>query len=48
MPFFERTRKRLSRPYLWLIALISLIVPRRLRSSWKQEWEAKSDTGTRF
>ncbi len=27
--------------WLWLIALIGVIVPRRLRSDWKQEWEAE-------
>lgn len=26
--------------WLWLIALIGLIVPRRLRADWQQEWEA--------
>jgi predicted permease len=29
------------KPYLWLIKLISLIVPRRFRADWKQEWEAE-------
>lgn len=29
------------RPHLRLIALIGVIVPRRLRSNWKQEWEAE-------
>ena len=27
--------------YLWLIALIGVIVPRRLRADWRQEWEAE-------
>ena len=27
--------------WLWLIALIGVIVPRRLRADWKQEWEAE-------
>jgi putative ABC transport system permease protein len=27
--------------YLWLIALIGVIVPRRLRAGWRQEWEAE-------
>ncbi len=27
--------------WLWLIALIGLIVPRRLRADWRQEWEAE-------
>lgn len=29
------------RPHLWLIKVLGLIVPRRLRSDWKQEWEAE-------
>ena len=29
------------RPHLWLIRLIGLIVPQRLRSDWRQEWEAE-------
>jgi len=29
------------RPQLWLIALIGVIVPRRLRADWRQEWEAE-------
>src|SRR5688572_17905419 len=28
-------------PWLWLIALIGVIVPRRLRADWRQEWEAE-------
>ncbi len=28
-------------PYRWLIALIGVIVPRRLRADWRQEWEAE-------
>src|SRR3989442_10970466 len=27
--------------WLWLIALIGVIVPRRLRADWKQEWKAE-------
>src|SRR6266478_8290868 len=27
--------------WLWLISLIGVIVPRRLRAEWKQEWEAE-------
>src|SRR5713226_35485 len=27
--------------WLWLIALIGIIVPRRLRADWRQEWEAE-------
>ena len=29
------------KPHLWLIEFIGLIVPRRLRADWKQEWEAE-------
>ncbi|HKC89508.1 MAG TPA: ABC transporter permease, partial [Blastocatellia bacterium] len=29
------------RPHLWLIALVGVIVPRRLRADWRQEWEAE-------
>ena len=31
----------LDRPHLRLIALVGLIVPRRLRTDWRQEWEAE-------
>ncbi|HYV06964.1 MAG TPA: hypothetical protein VFB82_20375, partial [Blastocatellia bacterium] len=27
--------------WLWLISLIGVIVPRRLRAGWRQEWEAE-------
>src|SRR5258706_16154605 len=27
--------------WLWLIALVGVIVPRRLRIDWRQEWEAE-------
>jgi predicted permease len=30
-----------TRPHLKLIALVGLIVPRRLRMDWRQEWEAE-------
>ena len=29
------------KPHLWLIALIGVIVPRRWRADWRQEWEAE-------
>src|SRR5713101_5405452 len=32
---------RCTRPHLWLIAMLGLIVPRRLRADWRQEWEAE-------
>ncbi len=31
----------LSRPYLKLIALVGVIVPRRLRADWREEWESE-------
>ena len=34
----QTTRLRL---WLWLIRLIGVIVPRRVRADWKQEWEAE-------
>ena len=30
-----------ARPHLWLIAAVSLVVPRRLRAGWRREWEAE-------
>jgi putative ABC transport system permease protein len=36
-----REKRKLIRPYLWLVTLIGVIVPRRLRADWKQEWEAE-------
>src|SRR5262245_2860034 len=29
------------KPHLWFIRFIGLIVPRRLRADWRQEWEAE-------
>jgi hypothetical protein len=29
------------RVWLWLICLLGVIVPRRLRADWRQEWEAE-------
>src|SRR5262245_10219355 len=37
----NRHNWRISRPHLWLIRLIGVIVPRRLRADWRQEWEAE-------
>src|SRR6478736_9529143 len=28
-------------PWLWLITLVGVIVPQRLRADWRQEWEAE-------
>src|SRR5215475_3966429 len=33
--------ERCKRPYLWLIRVIGVIVPRRFRADWRQEWEAE-------
>jgi predicted permease len=38
---FEQDYTFRARPYLWLIRLIGVIVPRRLRAEWRQEWEAE-------
>jgi putative ABC transport system permease protein len=34
-------QKALWRPWFWLLRLIGVIVPRRLRADWRQEWEAE-------
>src|SRR5215813_14014195 len=37
----ETGRKSGGRFHLWLIALVGVIVPRRLRADWRQEWESE-------
>jgi hypothetical protein len=37
----DKKRGNLLKPHLWLIRLIGVIVPRRLRVDWRQEWEAE-------
>jgi predicted permease len=37
----QRGQKAPARPWLWLVRLIGVIVPRRLRADWRQEWEAE-------
>jgi putative ABC transport system permease protein len=37
----DSTRTTRFRFWLWLIAFFGLIVPRRLRADWRQEWEAE-------
>src|SRR5262249_43025555 len=37
----DRRNWRLSRPHLWLIRVIGVLVPRRLRADWRREWEAE-------
>jgi hypothetical protein len=34
-------RKTRARPWLWLVRMIGVIVPRRLRADWRREWEAE-------
>lgn len=41
MPLFTRHNRSFVRPHLWLLALVGIIVPRRLRAAWRQEWEAE-------
>ncbi|MEK6287007.1 MAG: ABC transporter permease [Acidobacteriota bacterium] len=41
MSLSNRSSKRHKQPHLWLINVIGVIVPRRLRADWKQEWEAE-------
>src|SRR5436190_7612099 len=37
----ERPKNRHSQPHLRLIGMLGVIVPRRLRADWRQEWEAE-------
>src|SRR5262245_18258841 len=37
----DMTRTTRFRFWLWLIRVIGVIVPRRLRANWRQEWEAE-------
>src|SRR5262249_19918566 len=37
----EPAKKQRVRLHLWLIKFIGVLVPRRLRSDWRQEWEAE-------
>jgi hypothetical protein len=41
MPTSDGARRRLSGSYLWLIHVIGVIVPRRVRAEWRQEWVAE-------
>ena len=38
---FELRKDSWTKPHLWLIRVIGVIVPRRLRADWRQEWEAE-------
>jgi putative ABC transport system permease protein len=37
----EPNPKTPRKPHLWLIAVLGVIVPRRFRADWRQEWEAE-------
>jgi predicted permease len=41
MGMFSRCKRLFAKPHLRLIALVGVIVPRRLRAGWRQEWEAE-------
>jgi predicted permease len=41
MPMADPTQTTRFRFWLWLIRLIGVIVPRRLRADWRREWEAE-------
>jgi putative ABC transport system permease protein len=41
VPLLARRKALFNKPHLRLIALIGVIVPRRLRADWRQEWEAE-------
>ena len=41
MAFSDRFKNRFRQPHLWLIGVLGVIVPRRLRADWRQEWEAE-------
>src|SRR5262245_10380951 len=36
-----RSANQSFRPHLWLIKFIGVLVPRRLRADWREEWEAE-------
>jgi putative ABC transport system permease protein len=37
----KRHQQHFANPYIWLIRVAGVIVPRRLRADWRQEWEAE-------
>jgi putative ABC transport system permease protein len=41
MPMADSTNTMRFRFWLWLVRVIGVIVPRRLRADWRQEWEAE-------
>lgn len=38
---FVCSKHPLSKSHRWLIRIIGVLVPRRLRAAWRQEWEAE-------
>src|SRR5262247_3614016 len=41
VPVFSLRKQFFTRPHLCLIRVVGIIVPRRLRADWRQEWEAE-------
>ncbi len=41
MPLLARCQQLFTKPHLRLIAFVGVLVPRRLRADWRQEWEAE-------
>ncbi|MGH9840157.1 MAG: ABC transporter permease [Blastocatellia bacterium] len=37
----DHQKQPFTKPHLWLIRIIGLLVPRRLRADWRREWEAE-------
>jgi hypothetical protein len=37
MAFSDRFKNRFRQPHLWLIGVLGVIVPRRLRADWRQD-----------
>jgi putative ABC transport system permease protein len=38
---YSYDKRFFAKPHIWFIALVGVIVPRRLRADWRQEWEAE-------
>jgi predicted permease len=41
VPLLSQCKRLFTRPHLRLIAFVGVLVPRRLRPDWRQEWEAE-------
>ena len=48
MRLLSRSKRLFARPHLRLIALLGVIVPRRLRADWRQEWVVDEAFARRF